>query len=127
MFSHPADRDAYLAVQRARAERAVAMGILLGHGIRALWGLPSAAVAGAARAARRIGHWHRRHRAMQALSALDSRTLKDIGLYRGDIFTVADGIALGLDPRSGKVPQAPAKVIQLTRPSAAAAPSRRAA
>ena len=126
MFSHPADRDAYLAVQRARAERAVAMGVLLGRGIHALWGLPQAALAGAARAARRIAHWNRRRRVMHALGALDSRTLKDIGLYRGDLVTVADSVALGLNPRPADAPQAPAKVIQLTRP-ATAAPTRRAA
>ena len=126
MFSHPADRDAYLAVQRARAERAIAMSVLLGRGVRALWRLPNAALAGAARTARRIGHWHRRHRVMQALGALDSRTLKDIGLYRGDIFTVADSVALGLDPRPGRALPAPGNVVRLPRPSVEV-PSRRAA
>ena len=45
-----------------------------------------------------IRSW-RRHATRRALARLDSRELKDIGLYRGDITWVAEQVAQGIDPR----------------------------
>ena len=41
-------------------------------------------------AAASVAHWHKRRIATRQLMALDDRTLKDIGCFRGDIHSVAD-------------------------------------
>ena len=41
-------------------------------------------------AAASVAHWHKRRIATRQLMALDDRTLKDIGFFRGDIHSVAD-------------------------------------
>lgn len=48
-------------------------------------------IANAARSATdHFTHWYRRQIAVRQIQALDSRTLQDIGVCRGDIYTVAD-------------------------------------
>ncbi len=41
-------------------------------------------------AAAAVERWHKRRIAVRELMALDSRTLQDIGVCRGDIYSVAD-------------------------------------
>ena len=41
-------------------------------------------------AAASVARWHQRRIAIRQLIALDDRTLKDIGFFRGDIHSVAD-------------------------------------
>ncbi len=41
-------------------------------------------------AAASVAHWHKRRIAIRQLMALDDRTLQDIGVCRGDIYSVAD-------------------------------------
>ena len=41
-------------------------------------------------AAAGLAHWHKRRIAIRQLMALDDRTLKDIGFFRGDIHSVAN-------------------------------------
>ncbi|MET4697066.1 uncharacterized protein YjiS (DUF1127 family) [Constrictibacter sp. MBR-5] len=65
---------------RARAERARAVA----RNVRAL-------AAAAAAGARAVRAWFRRRAAYRALQALDDRTLKDVGLYRNDLWRVAGG------------------------------------
>ena len=67
-------------MQRARAERARAMA----RGLRAL----PAIIAGGGR---KLRHWMRRRASYRALQALDDRTLRDVGLYRNDLWRIADG------------------------------------
>jgi len=40
----------------------------------------------------RIRHWHARRRTIAELTALDDRTLRDIGLHRGEIHRLVDGL-----------------------------------
>lgn len=68
------------AIQQARAERARA----IARGMRTL----PALVAGGGR---KLRHWMQRRAAYRALQALDDRTLKDVGLYRNDLWRIADG------------------------------------
>ncbi len=51
--------------------------------------------------------WHRRRVAVRQLQALDDRTLQDIGVCRGDIYSVADEIHSGASERLNSVPRRP--------------------
>jgi uncharacterized protein YjiS (DUF1127 family) len=51
-----------------------------------------ALVTGATRLAGAIGRWRRRHRAVTELSGLSNHMLKDIGVARGEIRAVVDGL-----------------------------------
>lgn len=68
------------AMQQARAERARAIA-------RGIGTLPALIAGGG----RKLRHWLQRRAAYRALQALDDRTLKDVGLYRNDLWRIADG------------------------------------
>ena len=40
----------------------------------------------------KIRHWHARWRTIAELTALDDRTLRDIGLHRSEIHRLVDGL-----------------------------------
>lgn len=120
MSTSPSIPEFQPIIDRARAERARALSSFLAR-------LGRAPLRQAVRAVRGLGTWYRRRAAASALSALDDRTLKDIGLYRGEIWSVADDIARGLEPArdrnraeavaapqpAEKTPRRPADVLRL--------------
>ena len=67
-------------LRRARAERARAVG----RGLRAFATAPASA-------ARNVRRWMQRRAAYRVLQALDDRTLKDVGVYRNDLWRIAGG------------------------------------
>lgn len=87
MLPGPSLPDYERFIERAGMERARA--------IRALF---SGAGRVAARALRDIALWRRRRATLRELQGLDDRMLKDIGLYRGEIWSAADAVAHGLEP-----------------------------
>lgn len=109
-------------VERVRIERARELRRLLGRGTRAVAGGVEAAVAA-------LRRWHERRATQRVLQALDDRTLKDIGLYRGDIWSTADEIARGRLPAGRPGPKATPvpDVVTLPAPPADTAERRRAA
>ena len=53
---------------------------------------------------RSVACWWRRDQALRELASLDSRTLKDIGLRRGDIWAAAQAYACGTVYPRGREP-----------------------
>jgi len=76
----------------ARAEAMTRTGYLavtaVGRGARAV---AAAATTIAGPALQSVAAWRQRRRAVHALSRLDDRMLRDIGITRADIWAVADG------------------------------------
>ena len=87
MLPGPSLSDHEPFIEQARMERARAVRALFRGARRAL-----------AQAFRGIALWRRRRATLRALQGLDDRMLKDIGLYRGEIWSTADMIAQGLEP-----------------------------
>jgi uncharacterized protein YjiS (DUF1127 family) len=100
MYPEGLDYRALAARERAKAMRELA----------------SAAAGGLRRVSRSVvgalARWHKRRATIAELSALDDRMLKDIGVSRGNIPALADGLmrarAASTDPAGKVIRQSPA-------------------
>lgn len=115
-------------IERARVLRTHAAAGLITRAGAFIGLLPAALAHGTFRLARAAGVAWRRRSAINSLKALDDRMLKDIGLYRGEIWTAADAAARGLEPPGHRPAPRPAPTAEiLPLPTAAPASGRRRA
>lgn len=88
-------------LRAARAERARVLGSLFG-------GIPSAI----GRTLSRLAQRAERNAAIRELRMLDDSMLKDIGLYRGEIWHAADAAARGVDVRTTANSNVPTPILR---------------
>ena len=111
-------------VARGHRLRAEAFHAALGTAARLIGRLARAGWSGARAAARRYRDWRKRRLAIAELRSLDDRTLKDIGLSRGDVARLVRQLRQGLPVEEAKPG---AEVVPLPRTRAGARPGKLAA
>lgn len=119
MHRMPTDRKTELdgavlqaLVARGHRLRAEAFHAALGTAARLLGRLARAVVSGTVALARRYRAWRQRRLAIAELQSLDDRTLRDIGLSRGDIAGIVRQLRQGVPVEQAA---ARAEVVRLPR------------
>ena len=113
-----------ILVSRGQRLRAEAFHAALGSVARLVGGLARVLRSGALAAAARYRAWRKRRVAVAELLALDDRTLRDIGLSRGDVARLVRQLRRGVPVEQAAVR---AEVVRLPRPRAEARPGKLAA
>ncbi len=113
-----------ILVSRGHRLRAEAFHAALGTAARLVGGFARALGSGVLTAAARYRDWRKRRLAVAELLALDDRTLRDIGLGRGDVARLVRELRRGVPVEQAAVR---AEVVRLPRPRAEARPGKLAA